>query len=104
VPLTAAEVQVHQPVHRREQLEKRRGIHQVPVEINPARDNSVHAAALAFPLPPDIWPRHSAMLACPSAMDTANIRSCMRPELCEVAVVTLGRTFPARPHATSPPR
>jgi hypothetical protein len=29
---------------------------------------------------------------------------CRRPGLCEIAVVTFGWTFPARPHATSPPR
>jgi hypothetical protein len=36
VPLTAAQVEARQPVNRREQPEKCRGIHQVPIAIKPS--------------------------------------------------------------------
>ena len=52
--LTAAQVQAHEPVDRREQLEKRRGIHQVPVDIKTSARQFRPRCGVGVPLPPGI--------------------------------------------------
>jgi len=73
MPLTAAHVQARQPVDCRQQFEKRRGVHQVPVEVQPSARQFRPRRGVGVPLPPYIWRRHPAMLARLAAMGIASM-------------------------------